>query len=195
MCHVAGCNDFLFLFFLSLIATHHIRRLLERKKLDKNTLNILLPVVFISIYIAYYHAGRVMHLGIIAGIVAGIAGSFYNTSSKYFALQSGLGPNDVLAVRYYMIIFFCSFFIKNSMLFAVSLRDLLELIFISLFTLILPLYMNQRSLMQLSIDKHTMIISATPLMAYVFQGLFLQEWSLLLLMLSIVTFLICVCLG
>jgi hypothetical protein len=70
------------------------------------------------------------------------------------------------------------------MFFDVNLFNILKLMLVSIFTFILPLYMSQRSLMQLTISKHTMIISMTPLAAYLFQGLLMNQWSLLLLIMS-----------
>ncbi len=178
---------FLFLFFLALTACHHLRQLIRVRKLNRNIINVIMPVIFITIFYVFHHDTDLEQWGIVAGVIAGIAGSYYNTSSKAFAIDSGLRANDVLAVRFYVILLFIPFFLRAPMFSGIDLVNILELILVSVFTFILPLYMSQRSLMQLPIDKHTMIIAFTPLVAYIFQGLFLNQWSSLLLIMSVIT--------
>lgn len=179
----------LFLFFLSMTGTHWIRELYKERRLDKNVINVIFPVIFIAIFYFLNSQNIIGRLGVLAGVVAGIMGAYYNTYSKVFVLEGNLTSNDVLAVRFYVIILLAPFFITPAAIENITFFNVAQLMLVSIFTFILPLYMYQRSVMTLPLSHHVMIVAATPLVAYVIQGVAMQQWSLLLLCMSALTWL------
>ncbi len=179
-----GPTALLFLFFLAMTSAHWARELLVKKSFNINIINIILPIIFIVIFCIFNHPKGAILKGIIPGVIAGVAGSYYNSYSKTFAKNGQLTANDVLAVRFYAILLLTPFFLKSADFININLMDIGKLMLISLMTFILPLYMSQRSLMQLTLGQHTAIITLTPLGAYVVQGLATGHWSVLLLSMS-----------
>ena len=181
-------TGYLFLFFLTLTCTYWIREFIIKRTINRNIINIIFPISFIIIYYLCGPHDLTTQLGIVAGIISGIFGIFYQIISKDFAVKSKLTATDVLAVRFYFVVLLTPFFMNSSYIEAISLIEILKLILVSLFTFILPLSMSQKSLMSLTMDKHVMLISSLPLVAYFLQGIFLQQWSYLLLIMSALTF-------
>lgn len=179
----------LLLCILSMVAAQYIKALINEKKLTKAVINIIVPTGCIGLFYALHHDEHFARIGITAGIIAGIACVYYNNCSKAFAINSQLTSTDVLAVRFYCIILIAPFFLTQQMLNDISVLEIGKLLLVSLLTFILPLYMYQKSLMQLTIKQHVMVIAATPLAAYLIQGSLRGEWSWLLLSMSLITLL------
>lgn len=179
----------LFLFFLAMTSTYWARELIKIKKLNRGLINIILPILFIGIFYYFYSTDLTSKLGILAGMISGIFGSFYNSCSKSFSDHGKLTASDVLAVRFYLILFFTPFLLTPSIMSSIDFLNVAKLLLVSLFTFILPLYMNQRSIMSLTLDKHVMVVSSLPLVAYLIQGFATQQWSLLMLIMSALTLL------
>lgn len=125
----------------------------------------------------------------LCGTVAGFSGYLYNVFSHQLFIKTKLGASQILAGRFYLSILFLFPYAEASKFthLIVNTHEMLILIFIALMSFILPLYMAQRGLISLGVKVQSFLMTFVPLFTYVLQGLILHQWSVLMLILSVIT--------
>lgn len=108
-------------------------------------------------------------LGIFLAFIGGIAGFIYSMKSSAFMKSSQLSASQVLAVRFYLTMLACCFFIPAHAYSQFNLQNVAMAFMISLFCLIIPLYFVQKGIEMAGPERNAIIASTVPLIACVFE--------------------------
>jgi hypothetical protein len=129
---------------------------------------------------------------IFSGILSGIAGYFYMKLSETYARSNKLEASQVLAVRFYFMFFMSLLYItlsKHALVhinFNGSVFWLIgSLILLIIFNLV-PNYCAQKSLVLVGTNKFSQIISLTPAVTFILQGIYEKQWNTYVLILCVV---------
>ncbi len=106
-------------------------------------------------------------------VVAGLSGFLYKKQSYAFSKETHLKPTQILALRFWLLILLCAFLapkISPDSFFTWS--NLWIILVIAVTSLILPLYFNQKGIMDAGPDKNAIICGYTPTGTYLLGVLF-----------------------
>ncbi|MBI6853476.1 EamA family transporter [Pseudomonas cichorii] len=149
--------------------------------------NLKVVVCLLAIYIAYVLTQAPID-ALIAAVLAGISVYFYFVYSHSFATRANLSANSVVAVRCYLLALatFGYLLINDELTkLIIPLHQIPELLFLILFNMIIPSFLSQTCLHKVGVTRFTQINSLIPVIAFVLQTLFLNEWRLPILLMCI----------
>lgn len=144
-----------------------------------------LSILALVLTLAYLHVhyymdkSRSLNFGFIIGIISGIAAYAYGYSSNKLAKDSEMNALQTLAVRFWPLIILLFVIIKYKHIsISISLSDFNILLFMSVFTMIVPNYFNQSSLIKLGVAKRSMFIIITPLLTFIIYSLSMKNFNI-----------------
>lgn len=174
--------------FISLAILGFIRLFLKKKNyVDLYSISLLI----ISLAFLYYsytgRAGLDLNLGIILGVLAGIAFFIYIVSSIKFAHKQNLATLQILACRFWILFIGSCIYTPWQELAQLSGYDLVLLIIASFTTLIIPVYFNQQAINKLGAARTSIVTGLVPPVTFVFYSVFNHSfnWSNILVCSSI----------
>ena len=153
-----------------------------------------LIICIIVIAFVAYAAPHANFISISAGIGNGIAAFAYWKLSYQFANKTKIQANDILAIRFYPLIIISFMYLLTTHSFTVGYLYSWKLWFIlvlfGLLNLVIPNYFSQSSVHHLGAVKFSQIVSIAPITTFMFQGIFLHNWSEKMLIACIIVFLV-----
>lgn len=172
-----GTMAYLVLYFTEIGLFSNIYESIYYKKLP------LYLCSLIFLYVCYYLV-KILYFVDTASVILTTAGSFsgvlYSKCSQQFGKQLKMSAIEILSIRYWLVILTLSFVLFNNINetisgFKIIEHQLLLIAFISVSTLILPLYMAQKSLQYIPFTHNGLINSCTPLLIISASILFLHQ--------------------
>lgn len=101
-------------------------------------------------------------LGISYAVIGGVSIYFYSKQSAAFMKSTQLSATQVLAIRFYLTIFVCTFLAPKQPFATLNFSNLLLVLAIALFCLIVPLYFVQKGIEKAGPEMNAIITSTTP---------------------------------
>ena len=132
-----------------------------------------LLLIILSVWSVLEHAFlRSEILGIILALCGGTSAFVYFKQSQALIKRIKLSATQILAMRFYLTIFVIIIFLpKGSFSLYFSPFNLMQLTILSLITLIVPLYFQQKALERISSEQNAIIMSLTPVVTAFIQEL------------------------
>ncbi|MFN8771053.1 MAG: EamA family transporter [Neisseriaceae bacterium] len=127
---------------------------------------MVLLAVFYNI-VNYSHK----YLGISFGILAGISFYFYIVYSNKLSKKANMNPIQILSLRFWALFIGSIFFLPDSTMFIIRCK-FIELVTISIFSLVIPIFFNQRALQKLGPDRASVFFCLVPPTTYIFYSIF-----------------------
>lgn len=155
---------------------------LRRNKSGTDIVGIILFCILIFFPYIIYHA---LWRGISLGILGGIFGLSYNIISGTVCSHLKLTATQTLACRFWLLIFALCFFIPKNFLTQLNVQVLLIIVFIAFLSLILQIWLNQKSVIAIGGKQTSFIASFAPSVTFIIQGIFLNHWFFSVLFLSL----------
>jgi len=126
------------------------------------------------------------YLGITLAMLGGIMGYVYNALSGKAAVLLELQSSQLLAIRFWLLIFLSLMLLPASELRLLSWPVFLNIIAVSVASFILQIWLNQRSVITIGTQMTAYISSFTPALTFLFQGIILHDWVLPIFFLSLI---------
>lgn len=140
----------------------------------------LLALVLGLLLIAYTTVtGKSVVIGILLGIIAGVAFYGYIASSAALAIRRGLNSLSVLATRFWGMFLIALVCAKWELVLLLNFRQYLELLLVSLGALIIPIYFNQQAIAKLGAELTAVFISLVPPLTYLIYIIYLGQFNML----------------
>ncbi len=124
-------------------------------------------------------------------VASGISGFIFLKTSKIYATRFKLTAMQILSIRFYPLVIFSIILVycqKDSLITQVydgsMLYLFLNLLVIAFCNMILPNYLSQSSVINIGAENFSFITSLLPVTACLLQGIFFQDWSINILILS-----------
>ena len=170
----SNANFFNLIFFmvLGLIAACNNKQIIK-------SLVIIVPLLIAALTHMQYG------LGFIFAVIGGVAGYYYNVTSKKLIDKTQASATQLLAVRFFVILIVLIPFLPTHSIQLLSLHHLALLFIVAICSFIIPLYLSQKGLIKLGVKHHSALLTFTPFMTFVLQGIILNQWSILMLILSL----------
>lgn len=124
-------------------------------------------------------------IGIILGIFAGLCGFLYNITSKKVASSLKLSASQTLAIRFWFLIVLSYCWMPTQFIQQLTLSSILSIIVISFLSLVLQVWLNQKSVIVIGGSESSLVASLAPTLTFFMQGFFFQHWYFPLLLLSL----------
>lgn len=118
-------------------------------------------------------------LGIILALLVGSSVFVYFKQSQAIAKVINLAASQILAVRFYLTITVLLIILpKHSIASYLTGIEFLKLFLLAFFTLIIPLYCQQKALEKISAEQNAIIVSLTPILTSILQAIFFKKISI-----------------
>ncbi len=156
--------------FLGLVTT--IRQQQEKKySLLIVGLGMLLTVSFIIVIMlnqTFKLAPKTTLLLLMYGVIGGVTSFLYMRQSYLFSKKTTLKPTQILAVRFWLLIGICILLapmheVRPSLL---NIWNIIIIVMVSIISLILPLYFNQKGIIEAGPEINAIIGGYTPALTY-----------------------------
>lgn len=145
----------------------------------------------VGIVVSIYMLPELDTTTILTSLLSGLFGYGYMKYSEYYAVNNQLKASQVLAIRFYMLfalsVLYLHFSADSTLLTSAHynlFRVILDLSILILFNLA-PNYCAQKSIMAIGTNKFSQIISITPVITFLLQGLFEKKWNASILILCL----------
>lgn len=152
---------------------------------QKNYLKFILCTL--TVLLIYIVTPESSYISLIESILAGLSFFLYYKYSTKFASKHALTSLDILAVRFYLLIIvslaftlyyeFYSVEFKN-IVFENPISTLLIIILLAIINMIIPNYFSQSSAIHLGYETFSTLVSFTPVITFLLQGIFYADWNL-----------------
>jgi hypothetical protein len=120
---------------------------------------------------------------IILTTIGAISGVVYAKYIQTYAVSFSLSALESLAVRYWLVIILIPILMPESLFSCLATYKLIytpKIVLVSLSTLILPLYFNQKALKYMHYTKVLIINALTPFVSLIFSIIFMNKYSTLI---------------
>jgi hypothetical protein len=126
------------------------------------------------------------YLPVWLGITGGIVSYLNRKQIHIFSRKTKLPATAILAVRFYGILLILGLGTTHNWG-VVNLYLFWTLLLLAIVTFIIPLYFNQRAIMDLGAEKHSIICALCPSVTYIIQSIYIKTWQPDLLLISLIT--------
>lgn len=139
---------------------------------QKVVVGSLLSLIFIAyLVILSIHVNH-SYLGILYALISGLFSYAYRRINYFYARKHQLSASMCLAIRSYGIIFLCPLILfylhemqpSTLLIYGNYHQILISMLIVTLFSFILPLYLNQKALQNAGVHAHNLITSFIPFM-------------------------------
>lgn len=124
-------------------------------------------------------------IGSILGVAGGISGYFYGKESQLFSIKTKLTTSQILAVRFWLMILLSYFLIPNGIAHYYSVKNMIYVFLIAIFSFVLPVYFNQKGILDVGAEKNSIIRGLTPLTTDIFQSIYLNTFQMIDFLISL----------
>lgn len=133
--------------------------------------SLLLSALILYFTIILTHAPH-SQLGILCATLSGLFSYAYRRLNYFYTKKHQLSASMCLAIRSYGIIFLCTFIVffihwfhpATLLIYGKQHQILISIFIVTLFSFILPLYLNQKALQNSGVHAHNLITSLIPFM-------------------------------
>jgi drug/metabolite transporter (DMT)-like permease len=173
-----GASLYTFLFFATygILGTIHLYRR-NTPETVSYVISLLGLLILLSLVIGLNldRASHIQLLGLFLACFGGISGFFYSQQSAAFVKTTSLSASQILAVRFYLTIVACFFFLPAHPLAQLTPNNLLLTLMVSIFCLIIPLYCIQRGIQSAGPALNAIIASSVPLVATLLEQCYFHD--------------------
>ncbi len=151
-----------------------------------NQLKKTIPVIIIIMiyFMECVHSSQVM-FGSLISLVAGIATFYYFRESEILHKKHHSTSLDVLSLRFYLVFILSAILSFKSGIQQLNLSVFGGMFFLSLLTIVIPLYLAQIGITKIGAKKHSFLITFLPVLTYIGENLAYHDLSWQLFILSI----------
>lgn len=153
--------------------------LLKRKSKRKKEILVVILLAFIMVsfmlVLSKEYRGLKYLFLIIGAITAGVTMYVYSILS-YKMNRVGFSPSEILAIRFILLVLIpMSWCFYSGSIYEISVDIILNTLIISFLSLIIPIYCSQMSILKVGPDYHSVAMGVTPFLAFIFESLFLNN--------------------
>ena len=155
-------------------------------KLTKgNLLSSLIILLFLLIvYKVHIHNGII---GFMIALLGGLAGYLYGIISAKMNSSLNLTASQILASRFWLLIIILFLLIPDKdFIQYTNLHNVILVIFIAFITMIVQLWLSQKAILNIGINKHGYITTLVPFSTFLAQGVILNSWNVIMLLFSLI---------
>ena len=144
-----------------------------------------IALFFIGLIVAPLIIYSPQYKGILLGIVAGVCGFIHNILSDNMASALNIKASQILASRFWLLIILSVFWLPKDFSIQLSLYTIFAVIFITVMSFILQIWLNQQSVLTIGGKESSYISSFAPILTFLVQGTVLGNWVYPMLLLSV----------
>jgi len=134
---------------------------------------LLLAISLLILYKHYQMLGtKNIDIGIGLGILSGISGYYYLTTSYRLSIQNNLSSTQLLAIRFWPLVLSLGLFIIYQYSFSLGFNNFIILVFMAFITLIVPIYFYQQAIGKLGVISTILTVSFVPPCAFIIYVLY-----------------------
>lgn len=148
-----------------------VKKYKEKKSRSPLILAVLIFIVILVLYInlSHVYSGVMYALLIIGTLIAGLTMFLYSKLS-FDMNEVGFKPSEVLAIRYALLVIIpLVWSLKTGHLFNIDANTIKLSLVVGFFTLIIPIFFSQTSVMKVGVSNHTIAMGLTPFVSFVFE--------------------------
>lgn len=125
-------------------------------------------------------------IGFILAILGGLSGYVYSKISKGLHDELGFTANEMLAVRFWLLfIVLIVITPKEDFIIHTNLHNIIIIIIVALLSMVVQLWLAQQGVIHSGVQMNQYIMTLTPAAVFFAQGLILNEWHPILLILTL----------
>jgi hypothetical protein len=181
---------FLFVYFITAAIISCVALLLHNAKISYSQLIGAIGLLALLIIVVFIQQPPLKHLnyayGILLAIIGGISAYIYRKMSYSLLNKSQLSASQILSVRFYGIILIAMIATPHNSFALLNFKSFIYTIIIAILSFLLPLYANQRGIINAGPEVHSIIGASCPLITYVLESSINHTWSISLLICSII---------
>ncbi len=149
-------------------------------------IGILICTLFITYdYLNAVVISKYILLGIFLGLSGGVTAFLYLKQSHEFSRLNQFSATQVLAVRFWLVEFFCLLLLPFASLHYLNFHNLLLITGIAFTSLILPIFMVMQSILKIGVQKSVIISGLIPATTYIMQSIFFHQFYTATLLLNL----------
>ncbi|GIB73310.1 hypothetical protein VCSRO19_0915 [Vibrio cholerae] len=135
-------------------------------------LTILTLIIGFYFVLDYEQEWSSMGLLVLLTTIAGITMYMYSKLSQSMN-EVGFSPSEILAIRFvFLTIFSLIYILNNGELFNITANDLSYSLFVSMMSLIIPIYFSQISISKVGANNHSIVMGFTPFFCFGFEYIY-----------------------
>lgn len=145
------------------------------KSIKRATQLSALGLLSVTLVILFLHArderawnNPLFYSGVLLGLAGGSANFFYSRQSYFFSQETRLTATQILAIRFWFILFISPFLFSLQAFQFLNARIFLSIIWISLVSLVLPVFFYLKGVLLIGPEKNSMICGLIPVITYLF---------------------------
>ncbi len=150
-----------------------------RHKIHLLSISLLIGSLVLLYFFYKIRVPQSVFYGLTLGCIAGISFYIYIICSDKLCRQGGLSTIQVLATRFWALFIGSTFFLPYTGLWTSILKNFWSLLFISLGSLIIPIFFNQQAINKLGPAKTSILISFVPPVTYLFDAWYNTDFLLI----------------
>ncbi len=152
---------------------------------EKRRVNVRMSVVLLILCVAYgaylcFSARSVTtcSLGILWAVTGSVSGYFYAVDSSRFAQLAGTSANQILALRFDLLLLFSLFMLPKDTMQLVNSRSMLYMFVLALTGTALPVYFLQRGINVIGAEVNGIIVAFIPFLTMILSVIFYRVFDL-----------------
>ncbi len=154
----------------------------------------LLILVAVSLWDFFNSSsGKSAMIGVALSLIGGTSSFVYFKQSQLLIKRVSMSATQILAIRFYLTILIMFVILpKGSFATYFNVTNILQLVVLAIASIIAPLYFMQKALEKISTERHSIILSLSPIAAGLLQELLFQNVEIKFIIIYFIYFIIIV---